>query len=257
MSWFNRKKPKLEEQVTDEERKVKTEGIFVKCPECDNALYKRELKESLQVCTHCNYHFRFGARERLDTLFDDQDYERLDEEITSGDPLDFVDKKPYIERIEQAKEISGLPEAIVSGTGKVGGHLVYAGAMDMNFIGGSMGSAVGEKITRLVERATKTRGAVIIFAASGGARMQEGTLSLMQMAKISAALAQLHQAQLPFISVLTDPTWILRKFFSGFPSAASSFSVLSSPSFIARISLPRLRRYSTDSSKFIYENIRR
>ncbi len=206
MSWFNRKKPKLEEQVTDEERKVKTEGIFVKCPECDNALYKRELKESLQVCTHCNYHFRFGARERLDTLFDDQDYERLDEEITSGDPLDFVDKKPYIERIEQAKEISGLPEAIVSGTGKVGGHLVYAGAMDMNFIGGSMGSAVGEKITRLVERATKTRGAVIIFAASGGARMQEGTLSLMQMAKISAALAQLHQTQLPFISVLTDPT---------------------------------------------------
>lgn len=206
MSWFSRKKPKLEEQVSDEERKVRTEGIFVKCPECDAALYKPELKESLQVCTHCNYHFRFDSRSRLETLFDDGSYEKLDEEITSGDPLEFVDTKPYKNRLVQAKESSGLPEAIVSGKGEVGGHLVYAGAMDMNFIGGSMGSAVGEKITRLIERGLKTRGAVIIFAASGGARMQEGTLSLMQMAKISAALAQLNEAGLPFISVLTDPT---------------------------------------------------
>lgn len=206
MSWFSRKKPKIEEQSNEEERKVKTEGIFVKCPECDSALYKRELKESLQVCTHCAHHFRFGARERLDTLFDNGEYEKLDEEVTSTDPLNFVDTKPYIERIEAAKKSSGLPEAIVSGKGKVGGHLVYAGAMDMSFIGGSMGSAVGEKITRLIERARKTNGAVVIFAASGGARMQEGTLSLMQMAKISAALAQLHQAGLPFISILTDPT---------------------------------------------------
>lgn len=206
MSWFSRKKPKIEEQSNEEERKVKTEGIFVKCPECDSALYKRELKESLQVCTHCAYHFRFGSRERLDTLFDNGDYEKLDEEVTSTDPLKFVDTKPYIERIEAAKKSSGLPEAIVSGKGKVGGHLVYAGAMDMSFIGGSMGSAVGEKITRLIERANKTNGAVVIFAASGGARMQEGTFSLMQMAKISAALAQLHQKGLPFISVLTDPT---------------------------------------------------
>jgi len=206
MSWFSRNKPKIEEQVDDEEKRVKTEGIFVKCPECDNALYKRELKESLQVCTHCAYHFRFGARLRLDILFDEGDYERLDEDVTSGDPLEFVDTKPYKDRLVQAKESSGLPEAIVSGTGTVGGHLTFAGAMDMGFIGGSMGSAVGEKITRLIERAMETRGAVIIFAASGGARMQEGTYSLMQMAKISAALAQLHEARLPFISVLTDPT---------------------------------------------------
>ncbi len=206
MSWFKRDNPKIEEKIGDAERRVKTEGIFVKCLECDNALYKRELKESLQVCTHCNYHFRFGARERLDTLFDEGEYEKLDEEVMSGDPLEFVDTKPYIERIAAAKTSSGLPEAIVSGGGKVGGHQVYAGAMDMSFIGGSMGSAVGEKITRLIERAIETRGAVIIFAASGGARMQEGTYSLMQMAKISAALAQLHDAQLPFISVLTDPT---------------------------------------------------
>jgi acetyl-CoA carboxylase carboxyl transferase subunit beta len=206
MSWFSRKKPKLEEQVSEEERKVKTEGIFVKCQECDSPLYKRELKESLQVCTHCGYHFRLPARERLDSFFDDGEYEKLDEEVMSADPLKFVDTKPYKDRIEQAKKVSGLPEAIVSGGGTVGGHQVFAGAMDMSFIGGSMGSAVGEKITRLIERAIKSRGAVVIFSASGGARMQEGTLSLMQMAKISAALAQLHDARLPFISVLTDPT---------------------------------------------------
>ncbi|HVE56856.1 MAG TPA: acetyl-CoA carboxylase, carboxyltransferase subunit beta, partial [Pyrinomonadaceae bacterium] len=206
MSWFRRNKPKIEEQGDGEERTVKTEGIFVKCPECENPLYKRELLESLQVCTHCAYHFRLGARERLDTLFDDGRYEKLDEDVTSSDPLKFVDQKPYFERIEAAKKSSGLPEAIVSGKGLVGGHLTYAGAMDMSFIGGSMGSAVGEKITRLVERAVETRGAVVVFSASGGARMQEGTFSLMQMAKISAALARLHQARLPFISVLTDPT---------------------------------------------------
>lgn len=206
MAWFRRNKPKIEEQVDDEERKVKTEGIFVKCPECENPLYKRELIESLQVCTHCAHHFRLGARARLDTLFDEGIYEKLDEEVTSADPLEFVDSKPYRERIEAAKKASGLPEAIVSGKGTVGGHPVYAGAMDMAFIGGSMGSAVGEKITRLIERAIETRGAVVIFAASGGARMQEGTFSLMQMAKISAALALLHEARLPFISVLTDPT---------------------------------------------------
>jgi acetyl-CoA carboxylase carboxyl transferase subunit beta len=206
MSWFRRNKPKIEEQPEDEERKVLTEGIFVKCPECENPLYKRELIESLQVCTHCGYHFRLGARERLDTLFDDGRYEKLDEEVTSSDPLEFVDSKPYKDRIEAAKKSSGLPEAIVSGKGMVGGHLAYVGAMDMAFIGGSMGSAVGEKITRLIERALETEGAVIVFSASGGARMQEGTFSLMQMAKISAALARLHQAGLPFISVLTDPT---------------------------------------------------
>ena len=153
MSWFRRDKPKIEDPGLDEERKVKTEGIFVKCLECESPLYKRELAESLQVCTHCDYHFRLPARERLDSLFDEGDYEKLDEEVTSADPLGFVDTKPYKDRIEQAKESSGLPEAIVSGKGKVGGHLVYAGAMDMSFIGGSMGSAVGEKITRLIERA--------------------------------------------------------------------------------------------------------
>jgi acetyl-CoA carboxylase carboxyl transferase subunit beta len=206
MSWFRRDKPKIDEQESDEERTVKTEGIFVKCPECDNALYKRELTESHEVCTHCGYHFRYTAKGRLKDFFDDGRYEKLDEGVSSGDPLGFIDSKPYSDRIEQAVEFSGLPEAVISGKGMSGGHLVFAGAMDMSFIGGSMGSAVGEKITRLIEYAIEDRGAVVIFSASGGARMQEGTLSLMQMGKISAALARLHQARLPFISVLTDPT---------------------------------------------------
>jgi acetyl-CoA carboxylase carboxyl transferase subunit beta len=205
MTWFRKKNQKIE-NVPADERRVKTEGIFVKCLECDAALFKPDLDESLQVCQHCGYHFRLDARSRLQLLFDDGEYEELDAEVISVDPLEFVDSKPYPERLEQARQISGLPEAIINGRGKVGGHTVLAGAMDMLFIGGSMGSAVGEKVTRLIERAMKERAAVVIFAASGGARMQEGTLSLMQMAKISAALARLDEARLPFISVLTDPT---------------------------------------------------
>jgi len=206
MAWFRREKPKIEGKAEESEQTVRTEGIFEKCPECECAIPARDLKESLRVCTECDHHFRIGARKRLEMLFDKGEYEKLDEEVTSSDPLEFVDSKPYKERIVTAKKKSGLPEAIVSGKGTVGGHKVFAGAMDMSFIGGSMGSAVGEKITRLIERALKTRGAVVIFAASGGARMQEGTLSLMQMAKISTVLAQFHDAKLPYISVLTDPT---------------------------------------------------
>jgi acetyl-CoA carboxylase carboxyl transferase subunit beta len=205
MPWFRKKTQKIE-SVPAEERVVKTEGIFVKCDECDTALFKPDLEESLQVCQNCGYHFRLDARTRLSYLFDDGAYEEIDGEVISIDPLEFVDSKPYPERLEQARRMTGLPEAIINGRGTVGGHKVFAGAMDMLFIGGSMGSAVGEKVTRLIDRALAERGAVIIFSASGGARMQEGTLSLMQMAKISGALAQLDDAHLPFISVLTDPT---------------------------------------------------
>jgi acetyl-CoA carboxylase carboxyl transferase subunit beta len=205
MPWFSKKSKQIE-AVPPEERVVKTENVFVKCDGCEAHLYKRELEESLQVCSHCGYHFRIGARERLATLFDEGKYEELDAEVISIDPLEFVDTKPYPDRLKQAKRNSGLPEAIINARGKVGDHLVLAGAMDMSFIGGSMGSAVGEKVTRLIERALKEHGAVVLFAASGGARMQEGALSLMQMAKIAAALAELDEACLPFISVLTDPT---------------------------------------------------
>lgn len=205
MTWFQKKKQKIE-AVPADERVVKTEGIFVKCPECEAALFKRDLEESLQVCTHCDYHFRLGARERLAILYDEGKYDELDGEVVSGDPLNFTDTKPYKLRLEQARRATGLPEAIINARGRVGGHLVYAGAMDFTFLGGSMGEAVGEKITRIIERAMRERAAVITVTSSGGARMQEGTLSLMQMAKISAALAQLDDARLPFISVLTDPT---------------------------------------------------
>ncbi len=205
MAWFSKKNKRIE-AVPPEERVVKTENVFVKCDGCEAHLFKGELENNHQVCKHCSYHFRIGARERLSLLFDDSKFEELDAEVTSIDPLGFVDSKPYSDRIHQAKEVTGLPEAIINGRGTVGDHPVVAGAMDMTFIGGSMGSAVGEKVTRLIERAMREHSAVVIFSASGGARMQEGTLSLMQMAKISAALAALDEARLPFISVLTDPT---------------------------------------------------
>jgi acetyl-CoA carboxylase carboxyl transferase subunit beta len=205
MPWFSKKTKRIE-TVRPEERVVKTENVFVKCDGCEAHLYTGELDEEHQVCKHCGYHFRIGARERLAMLFDEGKFEELDAEVISIDPLEFVDTKPYPARLKQAKKSSGLPEAIINARGKVGNHVVFAGAMDMSFIGGSMGSAVGEKVTRLIERAINEHGAVIIFSASGGARMQEGTLSLMQMAKISSALAALDEAHLPFFSVLTDPT---------------------------------------------------
>src|SRR5437764_3331467 len=205
MPWFRKKKGKIE-PVSDKDRVVRTENVFVRCDECGAHLYKKELEENLQVCVHCNFHFRIGAYDRLEKLFDDAYCEELDSEVVSTDPLDFVDSKPYVNRISQAQRATGLPEAVITARGRVGGHRVFAGAMDMNFIGGSIGSAVGEKLPPLVARAIGERGAVIIFCASGGARMQEGTLSLMQMAKISAALAALEERHLPFISVLTDHT---------------------------------------------------
>jgi acetyl-CoA carboxylase carboxyl transferase subunit beta len=205
MPWFRKNKSRIE-PVRESDRVVRTENVFVRCDSCGAHLYKKELEEALQVCVHCNYHFRIGAYDRLEKLFDDGYCEELDAEVVSTDPLEFVDSKPYSKRIEQAQNATGLPEAVITARGKVGGHRVFGGAMDMNFIGGSMGSAVGEKITRLIERSINERGAVIIFSASGGARMQEGVLSLMQMAKISAALAALEQRHLPFISILTDPT---------------------------------------------------
>ncbi len=205
MSWF-RKKEKLIERVPDEERRVNTEGVFQKCPKCDAALYKPELEESLQVCPHCSHHFRIGARLRLAILFDEGKYEELDAEVVSNDPLEFVDTKPYKERLEQARRTSGLPEAVINGRGHMGGFPTLIAAMDFGFMGGSMGWAVGEKITRLIERAIREHSCVVVVSQSGGARMQEGTISLMQMAKVSAALAVLNKARLPYISVMTDPT---------------------------------------------------
>ena len=203
--WFRKKNQRIE-SVPADERRVKTEGVFQKCPECEAALYTRELEENLHVCPHCAHHFRMGARARLAMLYDEGKFEETDGEVISSDPLDFVDTKPYKERLEQARRSTGLPEAVINARGQIGGIPVLCAAMDFSFLGGSMGSAVGEKITRLVERAIFERAAVCIISASGGARMQEGILSLMQMAKVAAALALLSEQHLPYVSVLTDPT---------------------------------------------------
>src|SRR4029078_9623730 len=177
MAWFNKKAKRIE-AVPPDQRVVKTENVFVKCDGCEAHLFKGELEDGMQVCKNCGYPFPIGARERLRLVSDDGKVEELDAEVISIDPLGFVDSKPYTERLVQAKIASGLPEAIINARGTVGNHPVVAGAMDMTFIGGSMGSAVGEKVTRLIERAINEHSAVVIFSASGGARMQEGTLSL-------------------------------------------------------------------------------
>src|SRR5258706_795017 len=172
MPWFRKKKGKIE-PVHDSERVVRTENIFVRCEECGAHLYKKDLKEALQVCVHCNYHFRLGAYDRLEKLFDDGYCEELDAEVVSTDPLEFVDSKPYVKRIAQAQRATGLPEAVITARGKVGGHRVFGGAMDMNFIGGSMGVARGGEMNPPIENATQQRGAGGIFFASGGARGPE------------------------------------------------------------------------------------
>src|SRR2546428_1045142 len=192
MPWFRKKKGKIE-PVSDKDRVVRTENVFVRCDECAAHLYKRELEDNLQVCIHCNFHFRVGAYERLEKLFDDAHCEELDSEVVSTDPLDFVDSKPYTNRISQAQRATGLPEAVITARGRVGGHRVFGGAMDMNFIGGSMGSAVGGKLTRLIEPAIRERRAAIIFFASRGARLQEGTMLPVEDAESSCGIVALQE----------------------------------------------------------------
>ncbi len=206
MSWFKRQTEKIGEIAPPEERTVKTEGIFVKCDECGATIYRKDLKVALSVCTTCNHHFRLTARERLQLLFDDGKYEERDADVAPADPLHFVDKVPYPDRLQKAQRETGLLEALITGEGRLGGRRLVICAMEFNFMGGSMGSVVGEKITRAIEHCIRERLPLIVVSCSGGARMQEGALSLMQMAKISAALARLDDAGLPYISLLTNPT---------------------------------------------------
>ena len=203
MAWFKRESGELD---TSGEKKVRTEGLWVKCENCRQIIWKKDLEENLNVCPKCDNHFRIDARTRLAQLLDDNQYETFDGNITSTDPLKFVDLKPYFSRLKQAQEDTGLKDALINAQGKLMGRPVIVSAMEYSFIGGSMGAAVGEAITRAVERAADTRTPLIIVAASGGARMMEGVISLMQLAKISAALARLDKAKVPFISLLTDPT---------------------------------------------------
>src|SRR6202011_3170598 len=182
------------------------EGLWVKCEDCKEIVYGKEVEQNLNVCPKCGYHFRLSARERFDILFDDKSYKEFAANIRSSDPLEFRDTKRYRDRLKVYEQRVGRGDAVLCAEGKLDGMNVVICAMEYNFMGGSMGSVVGEKITQAIERATDKKHPVIIVSCSGGARMQEGILSLMQMAKISAALARLASAGLPFISVLTDPT---------------------------------------------------
>jgi acetyl-CoA carboxylase carboxyl transferase subunit beta len=210
MSWFKRENGEYEAgpnatNGAEAEKTVRTEGLWIKCLGCRQTIWKAELETNLNVCPKCQHHFKIGARQRLDLLLE-PGYEVVDGGLRSTDPLDFVDVKPYKQRLRKAQEQTGLDDAILNAVGHMGPHEVVVSAMEYGFIGGSMGAVVGETIARAVDRARLERRPLIIVAASGGARMMEGVVSLMQMAKISTALAQLDEANVPYICVLTDPT---------------------------------------------------
>ena len=205
MAWF--KKEKTPKAAPARERKITIpEGLWVKCDNCKEIVYKKEVARNANVCPKCNYHFRISARERLEVLYDDGKYREFDTDISPVDALGFVDSKAYATRITTYQAETGLKDALISSEGLLGGLPVIIAVMEYGFMGGSMGSVVGEKVTRAAERAYDARCPLIVVSCSGGARMQEGALSLMQMAKISAALARLDARGVPFVSVLTDPT---------------------------------------------------
>jgi len=203
MTWFKRQSGELD---TSGEKKVRTEGLWVKCEQCRQIIWKKDLEDNLNVCPKCDKHFRIDARARLAQLLDDDQYEIFDANLVSTDPLKFVDLKAYSARLKQAQADTGLKDAVINARGRLNGRNVIVSAMEYAFIGGSMGAVVGEAITRAIELAVETKAPIIIVSASGGARMMEGVISLMQLAKISAALARLDEARVPFISLLTDPT---------------------------------------------------
>jgi acetyl-CoA carboxylase carboxyl transferase subunit beta len=207
VAWFKRDKT-LQEQKTkgaEGDRHVRTEGLWLKCDGCRQIIWRKDLEANLAVCPKCSFHSKVGAYERLRQLFDGE-FVEVDTELTSADPLGFVDSKAYGSRLKTNREATTLNDAVVSAYGKLERRDVHICAMEMKFIGGSMGCVVGEKITRAIERCIHSRSPLIVVSASGGARMQEGAVSLMQMAKISAALMRLDEARIPYISVLSDPT---------------------------------------------------
>jgi acetyl-CoA carboxylase carboxyl transferase subunit beta len=205
MAWFKREKKSIEQATPPEERKVRTEGLWVKCESCGTIVFRKDLEANLLVCPKCGFHFKMNSRQRLEMLLDGR-YTEHDAGMTSTDPLQFVDTKPYATRLKEARKKLGMNDAVITAEGQLAGRPVVCCAMEFNFIGGSMGAVVGEKVTRGVELAMDTRQPLIVVSCSGGARMMEGTISLMQLAKVSAALARLDDAKVPYISVLTDPT---------------------------------------------------
>ena len=203
MAWFKRQSGEVD---ASGEKKVRTEGLWVKCEGCRQIIWKKDLEDNLNVCPKCDKHFRIDARARLGNLFDNGEYETFSDNLASTDPLKFVDLKPYSERLKKAQEETGLTDAVINARGRLNGREVIISALEYAFIGGSMGAVVGEVITRAIEEALEKNKPLVIISASGGARMMEGVLSLMQLAKISAALARLDEARVPYVSVLTDPT---------------------------------------------------
>jgi acetyl-CoA carboxylase carboxyl transferase subunit beta len=202
MAWFRKEKQKL----TSADRRELPSDVFDKCPECGEILYRNRLAQNLFVCPACGYHHRIEAADYVKLLLDEDGFTETNAELRSGDPLRFTDLKPYPDRLRAAERKSGRREAVITGHGPLDSIGVNLAVMDFSFIGGSMGSVVGEKITRAAHRALDEEEPLIVVSASGGARMMEGILSLMQMAKTSAALARLHEARLPYISILTNPT---------------------------------------------------
>jgi acetyl-CoA carboxylase carboxyl transferase subunit beta len=205
MAWFTREKSGVEEDTSEQERRVRTEGLWLKCDKCTQIIWKKALDENFQCCPKCDHHFRISARERLELLYDGP-FQEHDRDLTTTDPLGFVDSKSYRDRLAGMQEATGMKDALLSTSGTLENRQVNICAMELKFIGGSMGAVVGEKITRAVERSRESRTPLIIISASGGARMQEGLISLMQLAKISAALMRLDEVGVPYISILTDPT---------------------------------------------------
>jgi len=205
MAWFKREKKPIEQPTPPDERRVKTEGLWIKCEACRAIVWKKDLEANWNVCPKCQFHFKLNAAKRLELLLDGQ-WTEHDASMISTDPLDFTDTRAYKERIKEAKKKLGMSDAILCVEGKMNGRGVVCCSMEFAFIGGSMGAVVGEKVTRAIELALASRQPLVIVSCSGGARMMEGTISLMQLAKVSAALARLDEAKLPYISLLTDPT---------------------------------------------------
>lgn len=206
MTWFKKDKASSITPVREEDKTVRTEGLWTKCEGCRTAIWNKDLETNEKVCPKCGYHFKVHALERLSMLYDDGTFETLDGELFSPDPLNFIDRQPYAIKLVTSRKATGLNDAIVNSRGKLGGRTTMISAMEYSFIGGSMGSVMGEMVTLAIERALREKDPLIVISSSGGARMHEGALSLMQMGKISAALAYLDEASIPFISVLTDPT---------------------------------------------------
>jgi acetyl-CoA carboxylase carboxyl transferase subunit beta len=204
MAWFKKAKKPIAAATKDKASRV-PEGLWVKCPDCSQIIYNKDLVSTLNVCPNCAHHFRINATERLRVVFDG-DWTEYDKGLVSTDPLHFTDTKPYKVRLESSSQQTGLKDAVIVASGKIDGIAAIVASMEYGFIGGSMGVVVGEKITRAIERALDTRTPIVIVCCSGGARMMEGARSLMQMAKICGALARLDRARLPYVAVLTDPT---------------------------------------------------